>query len=102
MALPLSPRMECRCAAPSSGAKHGPILRPKVQLVFTLKSSCKNTYKAVEVTSPRKLNLLTRPVPEPGPGQVRVRVEAAGICHSDVATVEAVFPGIRYPRVPGH
>jgi alcohol dehydrogenase, propanol-preferring len=61
-----------------------------------------NTYKAVEVTSPRELNLVTRPVPQPGPGQVRVRVEAAGICHSDVATVEAVFPGIRYPRVPGH
>lgn len=61
-----------------------------------------NTYKAVEVASPGKLNLVTRPVPEPGPRQVRVRVEAAGICHSDVATVEAVFPGIRYPRVPGH
>ena len=61
-----------------------------------------DTYKAVEVTSPRKLNLVTRPVPEPGPGQVRVRVEAAGICHSDVATVEAVFPGIRCPRVPGY
>ena len=60
------------------------------------------TYKAVEVTSPGKLNLVTRPVPEPGPRQVRVRVEAAGICYSDVATVEAVFPGIRYPRVPGH
>jgi D-arabinose 1-dehydrogenase-like Zn-dependent alcohol dehydrogenase len=60
------------------------------------------TYKAVEVTSPGKLNLVTRPVPEPGPGQVRMRVEAAGICHSDVATVEAVFPWIRYPRVPGH
>ena len=60
------------------------------------------TYKAVEVASPGKLNLVTRPVPEPGPGQVRVRVEAAGICHSDVATVEAVFPGIQYPRVPGH
>ena len=59
------------------------------------------TYKAVEVASPGKLNLVTRPVPEPGPGQVRVRVEAAGICHSDVATVEAVFPGIKYPRVPG-
>ena len=45
---------------------------------------------------------MTRPVPEPGLGQVRVRVEAAGICHSDVATVDAAFPGIRYPRVPGH
>jgi hypothetical protein len=55
------------------------------------------TYKAAEVTSPGKLNLVTRPVPEPGPGQVRVRVEAAGICHSDVATVDALFPGI-HPR----
>ena len=60
------------------------------------------TYKAVEVTSFGKLNLVTRPVPKPGPGQVRVRVEAAGICHSDVATVDARFPGILYPRVPGH
>ena len=53
------------------------------------------TYKAIEVTSPGKLNLVTRPVPVPGPGQVRVRVEATGICQSDVATVDAVFPGIQ-------
>ena len=59
-----------------------------------------NTYKAVEVASPGKLNLVTRPVPEPGPRQVRVRVEAAGICHSDVATVEAVFPGNVIPGFP--
>ncbi len=60
------------------------------------------TYQAVEVTSPGKFNLVTRPVTEPGPGQVRIRVEAAGICHSDVATVQNILPGITYPRVPGH
>lgn len=41
-------------------------------------------------------------VPEPGPGMVRVKVEACGICHSDAFTVAALFPGIEYPRVPGH
>ena len=42
-----------------------------------------------------------RDIPSPGPGQVRVRVEANGICHSDVLVKEG-FPGIEYPRVPGH
>jgi len=60
------------------------------------------TYKAIEVTRPSVLNLVRRPVPEPGPGQVRLRVEACGVCHSDAATVEGGFPGISYPRVPGH
>lgn len=46
--------------------------------------------------------LVERPVPEPDKGQVRVRVEACGICHSDMFTKEGVFPGIEYPRVPGH
>ena len=53
------------------------------------------TYKAVEVTFRGKLNLVTLPMPESRPGRVKVRVEAAGICHSDVATVEALFPGIK-------
>ncbi len=43
-----------------------------------------------------------RPVPEPGPGEVRLRVEACGICHSDAFVKEGTFPGIAYPRVPGH
>jgi len=43
-----------------------------------------------------------RPMPEPGPGKVRVKVEACGICHSDSFTVEGHYPGIDYPRVPGH
>jgi D-arabinose 1-dehydrogenase-like Zn-dependent alcohol dehydrogenase len=46
--------------------------------------------------------LVQRDVPEPGAGQVRIKVEACGICHSDSLTKLGAFPGIRYPRVPGH
>ncbi len=60
------------------------------------------TYRAVEVTHPGVLNLVQRTIPEPPPGQVRIRVEACGICHSDSATVDGILPGINYPRVPGH
>src|SRR5262245_39454600 len=41
-------------------------------------------------------------IPEPGPGHVRVQVEACGICHSDVFVKEGLWPGLQYPRVPGH
>ena len=44
----------------------------------------------------------TRPLPEPGPGEVRVRVQACGVCHSDSIAVEGVMPGITWPRIPGH
>jgi len=60
------------------------------------------TYKAAEVTSPGVLRVVDRPVPEPGPGQVRIRVEACGICHTDAATVTGTYPGLKLPRVPGH
>jgi D-arabinose 1-dehydrogenase-like Zn-dependent alcohol dehydrogenase len=46
--------------------------------------------------------LVERDIPEPGPGQVRVKVEACGICHSDVLVKEGLWPGLQYPRVPGH
>ena len=46
--------------------------------------------------------LAERPVPEPGAGEVRVRVHACGICHSDSLTVDAHWPGIAFPRAPGH
>jgi D-arabinose 1-dehydrogenase-like Zn-dependent alcohol dehydrogenase len=46
--------------------------------------------------------LVERPVPEPGPDQVRVAVEACGVCHSDTLTKTAAFPGMELPRVPGH
>ena len=48
------------------------------------------------------LELVERDVPEPGPGQVRVKVQACGICHSDSLVKEGLFPGLQYPRVPGH
>src|SRR5260370_3643 len=51
-----------------------------------------DTYKAVEVTAPGTLRVVERPVPEPGAGQVRIRVEACGICHTDMFTVT----GMRY------
>src|SRR5580700_11419615 len=61
-----------------------------------------STYKAVEVSAPGVLRLVERPVSEPGAGQVRLRVEACGICHSDAATVTGTYPGLTLPRVPGH
>lgn len=59
------------------------------------------TYLAVQAVSPGKLELTQKPILAPGPSQVRIRVEACGVCHSDAATVEGVFP-IAWPRVPGH
>jgi len=41
-------------------------------------------------------------IPEPSAGQVRVKVEACGICHSDALVKEGLWPGLQYPRVPGH
>ncbi len=61
-----------------------------------------DTYKAVEVTSPGVFNLVERPLTLPGDRQVRIRVEACGVCHSDAATVQGQFPGLTLPRVPGH
>jgi D-arabinose 1-dehydrogenase-like Zn-dependent alcohol dehydrogenase len=46
--------------------------------------------------------IVEREIPEPAPGQVRIKVEACGICHSDSMTKEGLWPGIQYPRVPGH
>jgi D-arabinose 1-dehydrogenase-like Zn-dependent alcohol dehydrogenase len=46
--------------------------------------------------------LVNRDIPEPGVGQVRVKVGACGICHSDVIVKEGAWPGLGYPRVPGH
>jgi D-arabinose 1-dehydrogenase-like Zn-dependent alcohol dehydrogenase len=46
--------------------------------------------------------LVERDIPEPGPGEVRVKVEACGICHSDALVKDGVWPGLQYPRVPGH
>ena len=46
--------------------------------------------------------IVERDIPEPGAGMVRIKVQACGICHSDVFTKDGLYPGIQYPRVPGH
>ena len=60
------------------------------------------SYRAVEISAPGIFQLVERPVVSPSAGQVRIRVEACGVCHSDAGTVEAQLPGVVYPRVPGH
>ena len=62
----------------------------------------KGSYKAVEVSTPGALRMVERPISEPAAGQVRIRVEACGICHTDAATVTGTYPGLTLPRVPGH
>lgn len=60
-----------------------------------------STYRAVHAVSLGRLELTEKTMHAPGPGKVRIRVEACGVCHSDSGTVEALFP-IEWPRVPGH
>lgn len=61
------------------------------------------TMRAVQVfRAGGVLELVDRPIPEPGPKQVRIRVHSCGICHSDALVKEGALPAITYPRVPGH
>src|ERR1700758_5610086 len=59
--------------------------------------------RAVQVPRPNEpFEIVERDIPEPSPGSIRIKVQACGICHSDSVTKEGLFPGIQYPRVPGH
>lgn len=61
------------------------------------------TMRIAQVSHPNgPFELVERPIPEPGAGSVRIKVQACGICHSDSFTKEGNWPGIQYPRVPGH
>lgn len=61
------------------------------------------TMQAVQVAAAGgPLELVERDVPEPGQGHVRIKVQACGVCHSDSLTKEGQWPGLEYPRVPGH
>src|SRR5258708_37954813 len=60
-----------------------------------------STYQAVQAVAPGRLELVRKPIRNPGPGEVRIRVEACGVCRSDSGTVDGMFP-IDWPRVPGH
>jgi D-arabinose 1-dehydrogenase-like Zn-dependent alcohol dehydrogenase len=59
--------------------------------------------RAVQISKPGgNFEVVERPIPEPGRGQVRIKVEACGLCYSDSLVKEGHWPGIQYPRVPGH
>jgi D-arabinose 1-dehydrogenase-like Zn-dependent alcohol dehydrogenase len=59
--------------------------------------------RSVRVSKPKgAFNIVERDIPEPSATQVRIKVQACGICHGDSVTKDGLFPGIQYPRVPGH
>ena len=61
------------------------------------------TMKAVQIDAPgAELVLVNREIPEPGPREVLIKVEACGVCHGDAIPGQGTFPGLSYPRVPGH
>src|SRR5450755_5141949 len=65
--------------------------------------TAKTKMKAAQVSKPGgDFEIVERDIPEPGRAQVRIKVEACGICHSDSLVKEGHWPGIQYPRVPGH
>ena len=66
-------------------------------------SGALGTMRAAQVpTAGAEFQIVEREIPTPGAGQVRIKVLACGVCHSDLLTKEGAWPGIRYPRVPGH
>jgi len=59
--------------------------------------------KAAQISKPgADFEIVERGIPTPDAGHVRIKVQACGVCHSDVLTKEGLWPGIQYPRVPGH
>jgi D-arabinose 1-dehydrogenase-like Zn-dependent alcohol dehydrogenase len=61
------------------------------------------TMKVAQVPGPRgEFQIVEREIPKPGAGQVRIKVQACGVCQSDMFTKEGGWPGIQYPRIPGH
>ena len=60
------------------------------------------TYRAIEISKPGVFTEVKRPLQDPGPDQVRIRIEACGVCHTDSLLVDGALPNLIYPRVPGH
>jgi D-arabinose 1-dehydrogenase-like Zn-dependent alcohol dehydrogenase len=59
--------------------------------------------KVAQISKPgAAFEIVEREIPEPGAGEVRIKVKACGICHSDVLVKDGLWPGVQYPRVPGH
>src|SRR6266513_1237997 len=61
------------------------------------------TMRVAQIPSPKRpFEIVERPIPQPTPGTVRIKVSACGVCHSDALVKEGLWPGVQYPRVPGH
>src|SRR6058998_986761 len=61
------------------------------------------TMRVAQIPFPKRpFEIVERPIPQPTPGTVRIKVSACGVCHSDALVKEGLWPGIQYPRVPGH
>src|SRR5579864_3015576 len=59
--------------------------------------------RAVLISRPNgPFEIVEREIPEPGPGSIRIKVQACGVCHSDSIVKEGLLPGIQFPRIPGH
>jgi D-arabinose 1-dehydrogenase-like Zn-dependent alcohol dehydrogenase len=70
---------------------------------MTTKTIAIGKMKVAQVSNPgADFQIAEREIPEPGAGHVRIKVQACGVCHSDVLTKDGMWPGIQYPRVPGH
>ncbi len=99
MSLSRSQLLQARNRIPRSQAR----LTVPTHLLKTKELTVKTTtYRAVQVSKPGRMEVVERELTAPPPGKVRIRVEACGVCHSDSATVDGIFPGVTYPRVPGH
>jgi len=71
--------------------------------MVTTAAAAAGTMKVAQVSSPgAEFQIVEREIPKPGAGHVRIKVQACGVCHSDALTKEGAWPGIQYPRVPGH
>ena len=80
----------------------GRVSRREVQ-PDTIKRRAMGKMRAVQVAQGGgALELVEPEMPEPAQGEVRIRVEACGVCHSDSLTVEGQWPGLSFPRIPGH
>jgi D-arabinose 1-dehydrogenase-like Zn-dependent alcohol dehydrogenase len=72
----------------------------------TMKVAAKPEVAAMKVAQISKpggdFEIVEREVPVPGAGEVRIKVQACGVCHSDAFTKEGLWPGLQFPRIPGH
>jgi D-arabinose 1-dehydrogenase-like Zn-dependent alcohol dehydrogenase len=76
---------------------------PASKVIIVMRSNTTIDMRSIQISKPNgPLEFVEREIPEPEARQVRIKIQACGICHSDSFTVQGLFPGIQYPRVPGH